>query len=96
MFKAKSVKTQLNQIQENILASLNAPEDHALSVDIKILDLTAFLYEIRQVSPNILNPNKLKLAHMMADKQKQILLDYCKEKAISKEKINQFLKVLGI
>lgn len=96
MFKAKSVKTQLNQIQENILASLNAPEDHALSVDIKILDLTAFLYEIRQVSPNILNPNKLKLAHMMADKQKQILLDYCKEKAISKEKINQFLEVLGI
>ena len=96
MFKSKSVKIQLDLIQKNILTSLNAPEDHTLSVDIKILDLTAFLYEIKQVSPSILNSNKLKLANTIAEKQKQILLDYCKEKGIAKEKITKFIEVLGI
>jgi hypothetical protein len=96
MFKSKTVKKQLQAIQQNILASLAVEEDDLLKIDLKIIDLVAFLYEIKQVSPNILQPKKLKLAHTIAEKQTKILYTFCKENGISFDKIQRFLAFIEI
>ena len=96
MFKAAVVKGQLDTIQKNILEGIGVSEDTSLRVDIKICDLVAFLYEIQQVSPSILHPKKLKLAHTIADKQRDILFHYCKEEKIPLAKMQQFLTKLDL
>ena len=84
MFKAKTVKEQLDKIQSNILQALGAKEDEELKVDLKVIDLIAFLYEIKQVSPSIMNAKKLNLANTIA------------EKKIQRAKIERFLNTLEI
>ena len=96
MFKEKLVREQLNKIQKNILTSLEIEEDEKLKTDFKIIDLIAFLYEIKQVSPSIINPKKLRLANLIAKKQKNILFEFCKEKKINSEKIKLFLKKIEL
>lgn len=96
MFKAHDVKKRLDTIEENILRALDTDMDKELIPDLKIVDLTAFLYEILQVSPSILNPKKLKLAKIISDKQRDILVTYCKEHDISETTIKRFLSTLGI
>lgn len=96
MFKAASVKEHLNAIQEHILSALNMVEDDELKVDLKIIDLVAFLYEIKQVSPNIMSPKKLQLAHTIADKQREIIMRYTKESNVEKEKVVKFLEMLEL
>ena len=70
--------------------------DKKLEKDLKICDLVAFLYEIKQVSPSILNPKKLQLATTITQKQQDILFEYGQEMGIRKEKIKKFLKLLDI
>ena len=96
MFKAKAVKGQLHKIQENIVNGLGVKDDPSLEVDLKIVDLIAFLYEIKQVSPSILNTKQLDLAHTIAEKQRNVLFGYCREKRIEKEKIQKFLKIIEV
>ncbi|MBM3257474.1 MAG: HD domain-containing protein [Candidatus Liptonbacteria bacterium] len=96
MFKTKTSKARLKEIQKNIVTALNMKEEEDMEIDLKIVDLVAFYYEIRQVSPNILHPRKLKLAHTMAERQLAILVDYAKENKIKKSKIQQFLQFLNI
>ena len=96
MFKSKDLREQLDKIQSNIMKSLNIEQDKRLAVDLKIVDMVAFLYEIRQVSPNILHPKKLKLANTIARKQLELLYLYSKENRIKKTRIDAFLKDLEI
>lgn len=96
MFKAKDVKVELEKIQDNIIKSLHISWNHANEVDLKICDLIAFLYEIKQVSPNILQMKKLALAKLIADKQRGVLFNYCKEQGIQEEKMKKFLRDLEI
>ncbi len=96
MFKAKVVREQLERIQENILIGLGTKHDVSLETDLKIVDLIAFLYEIKQVSPSIFNTKQLDLAHIIAEKQRNVLFGYCKEKSIEKTKIQKFLKQLDV
>lgn len=96
MFKSKSVKVQLESIQDKIAHSLKISENIELETDLKVVDLIAFLYEIKQVSPSILNERKQHLAHTIMEKQLSILYGFSKEKHIEKEKIEQFLKRLHI
>lgn len=96
MFKAKTVKKELNKIQESILTALGTKEDEDLLVDLKICDLIAFLYEIKQVSPSILHAKKLQLAHTIADKQREIIFQFAKEHSINKDRIEAFLKQLEL
>lgn len=96
MFKAKTVKDQLDTIQTNILKGLGTTADKSLKVDLKIIDLIAFLYEIKQVSPSIMNSKKLQLANTIAEKQREVLFTYCKEEGIDKSKIQKFLKVIEV
>lgn len=96
MFKEKVVKERLDKIQHNILSSLEVIEDSNLENDLKIIDLIAFLYEIKQVSPSIINPKKLKLAQLIAEKQRDILFEYVAEKKLSKRNVQEFLKILDL
>lgn len=96
MFKATDVKERLDRIEKNILKALDTDLDKELIPDLKIVDLVAFLYEILQVSPSILNPKKLKLATTIAQKQRSILVSYASEHAITKKEIHKFLTTLGI
>lgn len=96
MFKTSSVKTQLDKIQTNILRALDITCDKTHAVDLKIIDLVAFLYEITQVSPSILHAKKLKLATAIAKKQLEILLGYCKTNNVPEDRIRSFLKSLEI
>lgn len=96
MFKTKSSRVRLDEIQENILAALRVDREGDLETDLKIVDLIAFYYEIRQVSPNIMHPRKLKLAHTMAERQLATLYAYAKEHGIKKGKIQQFLEFLNV
>ena len=61
MFKTVEIRKRVERMQNRILKSLGASEDKTIKKDLKLVDLIAFLYEIKQVSPNILIPNKLLL-----------------------------------
>ncbi len=96
MFKSETVKAELEQIQRDILKALNVVEDNELKKDLKVIDLIAFLYEIKQVSPNILNKKRQRLALEIANKQKRILFDYCRHNEIDLLKVEKFLSVMEI
>lgn len=96
MFKEGSVKTNLDDIQKNIIASFGIKETAEVKVDLKIIDMIAFLYEINQVSPSILQPKKLRLARTIAKKQADLLYDYALENGIKRTTITSFLKQLEL
>lgn len=96
MFKSQPVKKRLQDIQNNLLNALDFKDDELLRTDLKIVDLIAFLYEIKQVSPNIMHTKKITLANTIAEKQLNVLYRYCKEEKIDKNKINEFLKMLDL
>jgi len=91
MFKTKEVKKNIAKIQSDILKSLNVQDDLSLKTDLKIIDMIAFLYEIKQVSPNLFQPKKLELAKKVLLKQRQNIKDYCKEKNVSYSLVNKFI-----
>ncbi len=94
MLKSDEVRQVLDRIQENIMKALGVEDDKSLKVDMKIADMIAFLYEIKQVSPNILQQKKLSLAHAIFEQQRENLFKYAKQNDIPKEKIMKFLKKL--
>lgn len=96
MFKATKVKKDLDQIQAKILKALRVDWNTDSEIDLKVCDLISFLYEIKQVSPNILQLKKLALAKLIAEKQRGILFDYCQENNIKVETIKKFLHELEI
>ena len=96
MFKSDGVRELLEGIQHNIVAALGVKEDKLLLVDLKVVDLIAFLYEIRQVSPSILQTNKLALANTIADRQRQVLFAYCAEQQIPRIEVQKFLTQMEI
>jgi len=96
MFKTDELRTKLDDIQNNILLALEVEFDHSLEPDLKICDLVAFYYEIKQVSPNILQPRKLNLANLMANKQIDTIMEYCKKNNLDTKKVKDFLKYLEI
>lgn len=96
MFKFKDVKIELDKIQDHIVKALHVTWDTTNEVDLKICDLVAFLYEIKQVSPNILQIKKLALAKLIAEKQRKILYEYAKEEGIPATKITKFLHTVEV
>jgi hypothetical protein len=96
MFKTPEVKRQLDTLQTNILQALGTEADTTLAVDLKVIDLIAFLYEITQVSPSILHDKKLALAQAIAHKQRTILFSYSRDNDIEQERIERFLEMLDV
>ncbi len=96
MLKTPGTRKVLDRIQSNILRALGVRYDEHLKVHIKIADLAAFLYEIKQVKPSILRNQQLKLAQTVELRQRENLFEYCKNNGIPKVRIAQFLKETGI
>ncbi len=96
MFKTHAVRVQLDTLQAHMLQALGTQADEALAVDLKVIDLVAFLYEITQVSPSIMHAKKLALAQAMADKQRTLVLAYARDNAIEQERIERFLVLLDV
>jgi len=96
MFKTDELRSKLDELQNNILEALEVEYDENLEKDLKICDLVAFLYEVKQVSPNIMHPKKLNLANVMANRQLETIYQYCEKKGIEKKKIQKFLNWLEI
>lgn len=96
MFKTDELRAKLDELQNNILEALKVEYDEKLEKDLKVCDLIAFLYEVKQVSPNIMHPKKLSLANTMARRQLETIYQYCEKKKIDKKKIQKFLSWLEI
>ena len=96
MFKTDELRSKLDELQDNILRALKVENDEKLEKDLKICDLVAFLYEVKQVSPNIMQPKKLSLANTMARRQLETIYKYCEKKGIEKKKIRKFLSWMEI
>lgn len=96
MFKTDELRARLDEVQDNILNALNVKFHHDLEPDLKICDLIAFYYEVKQVSPNILHPKKLSLANMMVIRQMETINKYCDKVNIDKKKVKKFIDSLEI
>ena len=96
MFKTDELREKLDELQNNILEALKVENDEKLEIDLKICDLVAFLYEVKQVSPNIMQPKKLGLANTMATRHLETIYKYCEKKGIDKKKIQKFLNWLEV
>lgn len=96
MFKTDELRTKLDELQNNILEALNVQYDENLETDLKICDLVAFYYEVKQVSPNIMNPKKMALANTMAEKQLETICEYCIKKGVEKSAVKKFINSLEI
>lgn len=96
MFKTEELRAKLDELQNNILEALNVKYDEKLENDLKVCDLVAFYYEVKQVSPNIMNPKKMSLANTMAEKQLETICEYCAKKGIEKSVVKKFINSLEI
>ncbi len=90
--KNDKLRAQLEQVQSEFLSSLNVTHDPTLSVDLKVLDVIAFMYEIHRAQTN--NMEQKELLQTFLAKQKKLLVDFCKAHHI--ENIDTFLESLGV
>lgn len=96
MLKSDETRRVLDRIQNNILKSMGISTDPTLETDLKIVDMIGFIYEIQQVSPSIMHPKKLKLAHTIAREQRDLVLAYATKHGVSKQVVTGFLRKLEL
>jgi hypothetical protein len=92
MFKTKDVKKELMRLQEVILESLCVEMDDSMSKHLKLVDLIAFLYEIKKAPVQILDSKKVGYASEMVAKQMDHIMEHCEENKISKTSVRALLK----
>ncbi len=90
--KNEALRQQLDQIQNTFLESLNVEETSELKVDLKILDIIAFMYEIQQAQT--INLAQKALLQEFFVTQKMNLQQYCQKWGV--EDIDKFLEALGV
>jgi hypothetical protein len=95
-FKTAAVKEAIDAIQQDILNAFAIEEDQTLHDELKLLDMTAFLYEISQSSPKGINPTKRKLIKQMYARQKEEILAYAKKARIDENTVRDFLKSMKL
>ncbi|MBF0289381.1 MAG: HD domain-containing protein [SAR324 cluster bacterium] len=90
--KNEELRHQLDHIQSTFLESLNVEEKSELKVDLKILDIIAFMYEIQQAQT--VNLEQKVLLQEFFVTQKMNLQQYCDRWGV--EHIESFLEELGV
>lgn len=95
-FKTAAVKEAIDAIQQDILHAFAIEEDQTLHEELKLLDMTAFLYEISQSSPKGINPTKRKLIKQMYARQKEEILAYAQKARIDENTVRDFLKSMKL
>ena len=91
-FKTAAVKEAIETIQNDIQSAFGIEEDQTLHDELKLLDMTGFLYEISQSSPRGIDPAKRKLIKQMYARQKEEILAYAEKTGIGRAKAGEFLK----
>jgi len=95
-FKTPEVREAVKEIQDDINGAFDVEEDPALAVELKLIDMISFLYEIGQSTPSGLNPVKQKLLRSIYDKQKEVIMDFVVEKKMDKKKVQKFLEQMDL
>jgi HD containing hydrolase-like enzyme len=91
-FKTAAVREAIETIQNDIQSAFGIEEDQTLRDELKLLDMTGFLYEISQSSPRGIDPAKRKLIKQMYARQKEEILVYAEKAGIGRAKASEFLK----
>src|ERR1700730_3175848 len=91
-FKTAPVQEAIDAIQSDILHAFAIEEDQTLHEELKLLDMTGFLYEISQSSPRGIDPSRRKLIKQMYARQKEDILAYAEKAGIGQAKASEFLK----
>jgi len=73
-FKTRETKTAISGIQAALLKALKVDPAHELQADLKIVDMAAFLYEIKQSQAATLQPEKAKWLKRIYARQRRELL----------------------
>lgn len=89
--KNEPLRKKLDQIQETFLEGLQVTSDQDLEIDLKILDIVAFLYEIQQAQT--LNNEQRSTLEEFRQKQIDGLMKFSSSHSI--ENLDQFLKELA-
>lgn len=95
-FKTQAVKEAIDNIQNDIMSSFGIEEDQELRDELKLLDMTAFLYEISQSSPRGIDPSKRRLIKQMYARQKEDILAHAQKTAITPETMKEFLAAMKL
>jgi hypothetical protein len=95
-FKTAAVKEAIDTIQNDILSAFAIEEDQELRDELKLLDMTAFLYEISQSSPRGIDPSKRKLIKQMYARQKEEILAYATKAHIDQDTVKNFFKMMKL
>jgi hypothetical protein len=95
-FKTAAVKEAIDTIQNDILSAFAIEEDQELRDELKLLDMTAFLYEISQSSPRGIDPSKRKLIKQMYARQKEDILAYAAKANIDQDTVKNFFKTMKL
>ena len=90
--KNEALQQRLSEVQQHFLDSLKIQVDSALAADLKLLDMTAFLFEIRQVA--VINQEQRERLRGFFLRQREILLEFAQQNGL--EKAESFLEALGL
>ncbi len=95
-FKTAAVREAIDTIQNDIQSAFAIEEDQTLRDELKLLDMTGFLYEISQSSPRGIDPSRRKLIKQMYARQKDEVLAYAEKAGIGRDKASEFLKYMKL
>ena len=79
--KTQDLRSRLEAIQRSFLESLGVRGDDSLADELKMLDMMAFLFEIKQAA--VLNEEQRSRLAAFFSKQKVLLVEFCGEREIS-------------
>jgi len=95
-FKTDDVREAVAAIQQDILDAFAIVEDKNLAIELKLIDMISFLYEISQSTPAGFAEKKRKLLEKMYNRQKEMVLTFAKENGLEKRKVEAFLREMGL
>ena len=90
--KNEALTHRLHEIQQAFLESLKISFDAALSADLKLLDMTAFLFEIRQAA--VINQEQRERLRGFFERQRENLLTFAAANHL--EGAEKFLAAMGL
>lgn len=95
-FKTNETKAAIHRIQSAFLESLDLAVPEELRADIKLVDMTAFLYEIKQSSTAALQKSKVKWLRRIYQRQRRELIETAGTYKISSSLVHRLLKELEL
>jgi len=95
-FKTTETKAAILRIQSSFLRSLDLAVPQDLHADLKLVDMAAFLFEIKQSSPAALQRSKVKWLRRIYTRQRRELIETAETYKISNSLTNRLLKELEL